>query len=333
MYYTKKMIKLLRIALVGDGPTATSHVLALKSVGLEVHHCSANPSSKTVDGFAKKHNIANVWPDPIKLIKASDEVDALVIAVSINVSSYLLSFALESGKPVLIEKPVATGTEYLSQFRFECPDNVIIGYNRRFFSSIQTTKKILDKSVTVACANLQLPETIDVGLNFQNAVLPVYENSCHGLDILFYLFPGLKIKVVEGFKKNGPYFGRYVLLENDHGSICSLFMIWNAPANFSLSIELGENRIDLTPFEILRVYNQLEIEEPTKEFPARRYYPRQIEYMNVHKDKPNNVKPGYHSQALEFKKLIYGTHGQIAANLTDAFNVQKMLTDIIYHNN
>ena len=91
---------------------------------------------------------------------------------------------------------------------------------------------------------MQLPETIDINARKEIAHLPIYNNSCHGVDILRYLLGDLHVKHIQVIKKSGLNSGRYIILEaNNH--TCFLSMNWNCPANFSLYIENGEEKINL----------------------------------------------------------------------------------------
>jgi predicted dehydrogenase len=322
------MKKAPKIALIGTGPTAQAHALALKALGVEISH-SASKRSKDLGLFAKNFNIPSVWESAQELIISHADWDGLIVASSVNSLPILLDCAIQSGKPILIEKPVAIGTDYLSKFAKDPPNNIMVGYNRRFYNTIDAAKDFLrSKSMSSFCS-MQLPETVKLSEYDISDYWNVYYNSCHGIDLMRYLFGNLHIKYVECIYNNNVETGRYAVLENNNKDICFLSLNWNSPANFSLFIENGDEKVNLSPFESFQKLKGMEVLEPTIDFPLRKYRPNVIEYFDVFTDKKIKNKPGFVEQSQEFLNLINGAPTDKAANLSDAYYAQLILEEIL----
>ena len=318
-----------RIALIGNGPTAAAHAIALKAAGVRVTHCSARENKETLENFAKIHSIENIWGVSTDLIKAHEEWDGLIIAASVSALPKLLGSALQTGKPILIEKPVSSSSDYLSRFKEKSPDNVMVGYNRRFYSTVDETKKFLDSTSRRNFCYMQLPETINFFAEPSIAYKQVYNNSCHGVDLMRYLFGNLKIKNVEVLKNDGVDNGRYAILESNNKDICFLSLNWNSPANFSVFIENGQDKIALQTFEDYQSFSGMKILEATEKYPARKYCPQEIQKFDVFTHQKDPIKPGFGEQALEFLDLINGKPFKKAARLSDAFFTQSLIEEIL----
>jgi len=322
------MKKPLRLAIVGDGPTAAAHTNAFKAIGHNVLHCSAGMNSKTLSRFAKKHDIKNTWANSQKLISSYDEWDGIIIAASISALPSLLDEAMKSEKPILIEKPVSTKSDYLKQFQYNTPKNIMVGYNRRFYSTIIAAKTFLSSKSEGSFCFMELPETIDFNQRQEKTYLPIYNNSCHGIDILHFLLGELKVKHVETIRKNGLDLGRYIIIEAGKNK-CFLSLNWNSPSNFSLNVEHSEERISLRPFENYEYFKGMQVEEPSTNFPMRKYSPISKTSFNVFETTYSGIKPGFLEQAQEFISLIEGNFYMNGASLADAFYAQYVLEDIL----
>lgn len=319
-------MKKKRLAIIGCGNIANFHVPALKAVGLSISHCASSKDSNTINNFALLHKINNVWNDPFELIKKSELWDGLVITSSVETTFDLLKMAIKSNKPILIEKPVSINSIKLKKFSKVSPQNVMVGYNRRYYSTIQIAKNfILNKKFVRA--SMELPEKVSSNLNDPYYYLRV--NSTHGVDILNYLFNGVKIEYSTTASFSNPFFGRNAILRSSKGHLIDLKLNWNSPANFSLSLDDSKQRLHLSPLEKFILYEGIKIKLPTKNYPIRQYLPKKIDDGSVFDSSLSDFKPGFFQQAKEFRNLIEGKSPSIGATLTDAYNAMKMIERII----
>lgn len=319
-----------KIAIIGCGNIANFHVPALRAAGMECFHCASSPNSKTIDNFAKKHNINKVWKDPVELAQAYNEWDGIIITTSVDPTLDFLKIVAKSNKPVLVEKPVSTSSLKLEEFSAKSPKNIIVAYNRRHYNTVKKARDFVINNKYIR-ATMTLPEVLSKEV--KDKYYPVLANSVHGIDMLNFIFGNVNVEHVNTSNKNNPYFGRQAILKSSTGHLINLIMNWGAPANFTLSIDNGNKRLDLFPFEKYQLYEGMKVIEPSNDYPVRQYVPNQTEHGSVFDDMPFDLKPGFLGQAIEFFNLIGGKLPLFGANLTDAFNAQVIAEQILNFTN
>ena len=305
-----------RLAIIGTTNIAVAHLDAARAVGFDVVHVAGSPQSVTAPKFAKNHGISRVWDDPMALAADKDAWDAIVIASSTNSMIGLLAAAMSTGKPVLAEKPIGHTSSSLDSL-LTSTENVLVGFNRRFYSSVQEAKLFV-ASGAPCLLHLELPESVlvdtETGLRDLNRVTT---NSTHGLDLINYITGGLAIESVYSVGVVGDEQGRVLIAKSQRGDLCSVSANWNAPANFSLTIDRGDERFELRPLEMGALYRGMEVAPPTPETPLRTYKP--IKVINfVPSGDDSTLKPGFLGQCEALMNKIEGKHSDIAATLHDA---------------
>lgn len=315
-----------KLAFIGSGNIANFHVPALRAAGLEIVHCASSPNSKTVAEFAARHEIDRIWQNPIELINAHNQWDGIVITAAVEPTLDLLTLAMASGKPILVEKPVSIGAALLSEYADTAPENVIVAFNRRHYNTVQKAREFV-AARSVIRASMTLPDKVLAG--DQMPYYYIYENSVHGLDMLAFIFGPLVIEKVVAANPDDPFFGRQALLRTKNQNLISLSMNWRAPSNFGLSIDDANTRIDLVPFEKIQQYQGMDVIDPSDECPARQYVPKLVSSSNVFDGASASLKPGFGEQSEEFAKLLAGKPATISGNLTDAYNAQVLADAIV----
>ena len=304
-----------RLAIIGTSDIAMFHVDAAREAGFSVDHVAARPQSSTVDDFARRHSISHVWADPQELIAKSGEWDALVIASTTESVLGLLQLAVTTGKPVLVEKPVAVHSSALHGLDPSNP-SVLVAYNRRFYASVAAAREFLGAG-RPALVHCEIPESVRRDDEGRLVTAPVRLNSVHVFDLLNHLLGGLTITDSRLIEPGRPDNGGYMTCTSKRGDLCSISTNWNAPANFSLTIDRDGERFELRPLEIATVYRGMEVIEPSQEIPIRRYVPQAVKKI-VPPDHEVKFKPGFVDQARALRGLLEGTRSPIAASLTDA---------------
>lgn len=304
-----------RLAIVGTSDIAMFHVDAAREAGFSIDHVAARPKSVTVDDFARRHSIPNMWFDPVEMIEHHDKWDALIIASTTESVLELLGHAMKTGKPVLVEKPVATRSADLHGIdRREAP--VIVAYNRRYYASVAAAREFL-RAGRPALVHCEIPESVRRDDDGQLITGPVRLNSVHVFDLLNYLLEGLVITDARLIEPQRPDNGGYMTCMSARGDLCSISTNWNAPANFSLTIDRDGERLELRPLEIATVYKGMQVLEPSQEVPIRRYVPQAVRHV-LPPDHEVRFKPGFVDQARALHGLVNGERSPIAASLNDA---------------
>ena len=305
-----------RLAIIGTTDIAVAHLNASRAAGFDVVHIAGSPQSATAPKFAKTHGIGKVWDDPMVLAADKDAWDALIIASSTESMIGLLAVATKTGKPVLAEKPIGYTSNSLDPL-LPGTKNVAVGFNRRFYASVQEAKRFI-ASGAPCLLHLELPESVQVDTETGTQdVSRVTTNSTHGLDLINYVTGGLTIESVYSVGSAGDNRGRVLIAKSQRGDLCSVSANWNAPANFSLTIDRGNERFELRPLEIGALYRGMEVVPHTVETPLRTYKP--IKVTNFAPSDDNSaLKPGFLGQSQALLNQIDGKHSDVAATLHDA---------------
>ncbi|MBN2237615.1 MAG: Gfo/Idh/MocA family oxidoreductase [Bacteroidales bacterium] len=103
-------------------------------------------TSKAAD-YAKRHGIAKWYGDAQELIN-DDEVNAIYIATPPDTHAYYTIKALQAGKPVYVEKPMAVDLKQAKQMleasrNYKIP--VFVAYYRRALSGFLKVKELIEK--------------------------------------------------------------------------------------------------------------------------------------------------------------------------------------------
>lgn len=94
-----------RIGIVGVGAIGSVHIGAAKEAGIPIA-AVADTNEKLAREVAQKNNIPRTFSDPQQLFESKD-VDAVIIGVPNKFHAPLTIAALEAGKDVMVEKPMA----------------------------------------------------------------------------------------------------------------------------------------------------------------------------------------------------------------------------------
>ena len=156
------------IAIIGVGNIADDHAKALTQVGFNLSCCAGSPGSKNAYQFALKHNIDNVFYDSFELLKNSNKFDCILIACSTDPTLEILTVAEKLKKPILVEKPITTNHQKFKELNLK-NDLIRVGYNRRFYSTIQFAKKFINENDS-CFLKVEIPDSLDfnLGRNEQN---------------------------------------------------------------------------------------------------------------------------------------------------------------------
>lgn len=187
------------IGLIGAGNFTKMTLLpALKGTNAHIKHIV---SSGGVNGtaLAKKHNIAQSTTD-YDLVLNDKDVDLVMITTRHNLHADMVIKALDKGKHVFVEKPLALNHEELEAIEESYQKSngtLMIGFNRRFSPHTQKIKSLVDDAPMNIIATMNagaIPPEIWVH-DMEVGGGRIIGEACHYLDLIVYL-TGSKIKAV-----------------------------------------------------------------------------------------------------------------------------------------
>jgi predicted dehydrogenase len=132
-----------RIAVLGCGYWGSNHIRTLKSLGALHAVSDANPAR--AEGFAVEHDALAIAPDDLF---AREDVDAIVMALPPQFHAEMAIRAVEAGKDVLVEKPIALTVPDAERAVAAARANgrvFMVGHVLRFHPAFETLKQLIDR--------------------------------------------------------------------------------------------------------------------------------------------------------------------------------------------
>lgn len=287
------------------------HASALKESGLDLQAvASSNLHSSSQVKFASRNNIPKNFSNWKELLD-QEQYDGIVIGTGIESTLEILEYAIKQNVPILVEKPVSVNSKDLKNLIKKSHKLIMVGFNRRFYRTVNTLKNLIEIENTPVIANMVIPES-----NLQK----FFTNSIHSIDLLRYVFGDIKLEFSKKLIKNKMVNGVTATFSNKKNDLIQLTGIWNAPANVSLSVFSEKKQFELKPYETLKIFDDLKVIEPTANEPIRKYAPKLMEQIDLEPiDK--KFKPGFFQQSNAFSELIKTKKkSNYAATLTDTLH-------------
>jgi len=131
-----------RIAVLGCGYWGSNHIRTLKGLGALHAVSDANPAR--AEGFASDHECLAIAPDELF---TRDDVDAIVMALPPQFHAETAIRAVENGKDVLVEKPIALTVPDAERAVRAAEDNgriFMVGHVLRFHPAFEKLKALID---------------------------------------------------------------------------------------------------------------------------------------------------------------------------------------------
>ena len=171
---------------------------------------------------------------------------------------------IESGvKHILIEKPGAITQSQMKRLVKKAEEkkvNVFIGYNRRFYASVEKAEEIIKKDGGILSLNFEFTEWSHVIEKTANSK-EIKEkwflmNSSHVVDLAFYFMGNPKVMHthIKGEKEWHPAGSIYCGCgESEKGILFTYQANWGAPGRWGIEILTKNHRLYLRPMEKLSI--------------------------------------------------------------------------------
>ncbi len=189
------------IGIIGAGNFTKMTLLpAFRNLGANLKYIvSAGGVNATV--MAQKHGIAKSTTD-FEEVLADDEVDTIMITTRHNLHASMIVAALNAGKHVFVEKPLATnqlGLDQIIQAYKGRKQKVLVGFNRRFSPHVQQIKKLIRAGKTpmhvVATMNAGFVPGESWVQDMEVGGGRIIGEACHYIDLITFL-TGCQVKSV-----------------------------------------------------------------------------------------------------------------------------------------
>ena len=212
-----------KIGMVGAGKMAIEHSEVLKN-GFRntdlVAVCSRTDTS--AQKIKERFQYRNCYTNIHKMLANHPEINVLIIAVSHEFSYSVLKELIPYKRYMLVEKPIAyTKNESLELLKLSGDhyDKIMVGVNRRFYSTVQNAKLNLLRQGAIRSMLVETNEPLKAYRNRGNYDSWLYDkwflaNSIHLVDLFRFYLGDLK-KVLH--KRIVPDEGYYALASYEYG--------------------------------------------------------------------------------------------------------------------
>jgi predicted dehydrogenase len=319
-----------RIGFIGAGRIAEQHASVIKAKGHEVCAVSCPPGSQTMQSFAQKYGVKESFNDPMKLIER-ESPDALVVCTPWNVTQDIIPQLIQTGIPMMIEKPVALSSKRIADILENCSTkHVMVGYNRRFYDFIPGLKEQIQNN-PLHSVSLSLPESVQAlekrhSADMRSSIL-LYMSS-HWLDLTRYLIGDFEVcAMTKNVNVNGQICGYHGLFKASRlGTPIHYRSDFDAPQNISIEFTFKDSIWRLSPIEKLTVVEGMNCIEPSSASPTRQYLPNIVREVQS----KSRYKPGFDLQWEYFIKRYIDQVDvdPIGATMHDALAITRLCEDI-----
>ncbi len=312
----------MKLGVIGSGPIVPFHLDALTQAGFQIKAIASRPGSLTTQELANKY-LAIPLDDFYEVGKS--DIDAVLIAPASGAIKEPLKYFIKQGIPILVEKPVLKESLDFHEIGDLDNENVMVGYNRRFYSSVQTLKSHIELNQPHSFF-FKVPENswngnLDVA-GRRNFLL---DNTVHMIDLLRYLVgeEGFRIQIQDA-RSREQLQAISVFVEGI--DMAGIFQVtFDSPGSYSVEFNGQGFSSKLQPIEHLSSFDSIEVIEPTTEVPIRRYQPKLSNEQFSISNLDLKYKPGFYEQSMAFANLVNGKKSQIAASLHDAFKAIELV--------
>jgi predicted dehydrogenase len=212
---------------------------------------------------ARRHPGVTVVADAAHLIERGD-IDAVVIATPLAAHHALAAAAINAGKHVLVEKPLAASrrqAEELAELAAARGVRLMVDHTFVYTGAVRAMRSMIERG---DLGELLYLDSVRVNLGlFQQDSNVVWDLATHDLAIMDYLVDARPVAVsavgarLAGFEHENI---AYITVHFDSGLLCHFHVNWLAPVKIRQMLIGGRQRMlvydDMEPSEKIRVYDK-----------------------------------------------------------------------------
>jgi predicted dehydrogenase len=217
-----------------------------------------------LDNIGKKY-CETICTTEIEDILADSEVDAVAIATQVASHYQLAKKCLESGKHILLEKPMTQTKEQAEELiRIAKEKNLVIQVDHTFlfYGPVLKIKELIDSGELGELYYFD-SQRINLGL-IQPDVNVIWDLAPHDISILNYIYSGKPVSVsavgTKHLVKNGKEELAHITIEYENGFVAHIHVSWLSPVKLRQMIIGGDKKMiyfdDIEPSEKIKIYNK-----------------------------------------------------------------------------
>jgi predicted dehydrogenase len=250
----------LNVGVVGCGYWGSKHVRVLHGMPEVSRVTAIDPSEDRLRSLKLAFPGIARYPN---LPSALDQVDAVIVATPPRTHARLAMMAVEAGKSVLVEKPLATRTDDASRLAEEAAARslvVMVGHTFEYNAAVWKLHELVQSNELGRIYYLDSAR-LNLGL-YQSDVNVIWDLAPHDVSIFNYVLGATPISVQAWGSRHGHRFLEDVaylrLLYADPEVTATVHVSWLDPCKVRRTTVVGSNK--------MAVYNDLASGEPIRIF-------------------------------------------------------------------
>lgn len=249
------------IWIIGVGNMGIEYAKVLNALGTEFIAVGRGENSASVFEQQTGHKV--VRGGLMRFLATKPEMpESVIVAVGVDLlSSTAIDLLLYGVKKILLEKPGVGLVNEIDNLLAKSKDaDVLVAYNRRFYSSVLKAEEIIKADGGVSSFNFEFTEwthTFDVkSMNHITLSTWLLANSSHVIDTAFFLggFPSEMSSYRSGslpwHPESASFAGAGV---SDKKALFSYSANWEAPGRWVVEILTKKHRLYFKPMEALQI--------------------------------------------------------------------------------
>lgn len=317
-----------RLVVLGSTPIVRQHIDAANSAGFNVVAIASRRGSQSSSKLAADLAVPLVQFDSVEIARLKP--DAVLIATAPESLLELLLRLTSLNIPILVEKPLFTSSSQFEQLLNLDLSRVIVGYNRRHYSSVMTLKsRLSNKNNYDSFWNIsELVDVKSTKLSQEDITKAILNNTVHYLDLMFFIHGELVDMEILQRKRRIEWL-REAMFYFENGSSANFRLTFHHPISNSVDFFLDRTIIQLKPFEIFQQFDKMSVVPISDNNKIKRYTPEQTVPWTI-APSDEAFKPGFLGQYLELNSLIKGGLAPISARVSDAYRATKLAEQLIF---
>lgn len=305
----------IKIAIIGAGAMAREHARAF-SVLPEVQLAGVYSRTKErASQLAFEFGIENIC-DSVEQLYDKTLADLVVITVPELQAKQVAVQCFQFPWSVFMEKPAGYDMQDatdIADAALAMNSTVMVGLNRRFYSSVSTVKQDLKNFNENRHIHIQDQQSFSEARHYGHPEEVVqkfmYANSIHNIDLIMALSRGEVIAV----KPIKPWMGdktevMLVYIEFDSGDTALYEGVWQGPGPWACSVSTVSRRWSLQPLETASMQK---VGERTRQ-------------MIASSEEDQHYKPGFYRQAQEVVKKVLGQANE-SISLDESMRTMRLI--------
>ncbi len=313
---------MMRLGIIGAGSIIPSHLQAAKLNGFVPVAICGKENSERAQTLSNQYAELNFRKNVDSLLDV--KLDALLIATTPDATIPLIKKCLSKGIPILVEKPVGIALENFRSLDEIVYSEIMVAFNRRFYSSVQEFKSIL-QNAEPGLIQINIPELSWIkSPSEEQQRKMLFENSVHMFDLVNYLFNEVAISEVARLDTRAKSNFQIANIRTGNGSIGTISLGFGAPDNLSIKIWTKGEVLELLPIEKFSRYTEFEIERQAGPENFKVYRKKDTSNWRI-SDLDMTAKPGFSKQYSALANKVRGDSlDKNAANIWDAIKAIEM---------